>query len=41
MGRYKYISGQRNPLGKFNTFEDAVAAREKAEIKYYGELKGH
>lgn len=28
-------------LGTFVNLEDAIKAREEAEIKYYGELKGH
>lgn len=38
---YINYKGKRHPLGEFKTFEEAVTAREKAEIKYYGELKGH
>lgn len=28
-------------LGTFVNLEEAIKAREGAEIKYYGELKGH
>lgn len=35
------FKGKRYPLGEFVEFEDAKAAREAAEIKFYGELKGH
>lgn len=38
---YINFKGKRYPLGKFVEFEDARAAREAAEIKFYGELKGH
>lgn len=31
--------GKRNRLGSFGTFEEAVLAREKAEIEYYGHNK--
>lgn len=33
--------GKRVYVGAYNAFEDAVKARENAEIEYYGSLKGH
>jgi hypothetical protein len=38
-----YISqnNKRIALGRFELFEDAVAAREQAELKYFGRLKGN
>lgn len=41
-GRWQaYINylGKRYPLGYHNTFEQAVKARQDAELKYYGKLK--
>ena len=38
---YINFKGKRYPLGEFAEFEDAKAAREAAEIKFYGKLKGH
>jgi hypothetical protein len=34
------VGGRRKHLGSFRTFELAREARELAEIKYYGKLKG-
>ena len=36
---YAYINvdGRRKHLGRHDTFEDAIAVRQKAEKKYYGE----
>lgn len=34
-----FIDGKQTHLGYFVTFEEAVKAREDAELKYYGELK--
>jgi|SRR5580765_7514792 len=34
-----YVDGERIHLGTFNTFEDAVAARQIAEQQYYPGLK--
>lgn len=36
---YIYHDGLNEHLGYFDLFEDAVQARELAEIKYFGELK--
>lgn len=38
---YINFKGKRYPLGEYNSFEEAVEAREQAEIKFYGEKKGH
>lgn len=38
---YINFKGVRYPLGEYKTFESAVKARESAEIKFYGEKKGH
>lgn len=38
---YINFEGRRYPLGEYQTFEEAKSAREAAEIKYYGKLKGH
>lgn len=38
---YINFEGKRYPLGEYKTFEGAKSAREAAEIKYYGKLKGH
>lgn len=38
---YINFEGKRYPLGEYKTFEEAKSAREAAEIKYYGQLKGH
>ena len=38
---YINFKGKRHALGEYKNFEDAVKARENAEIKYYGKLKGH
>lgn len=38
---YINFEGKRYTLGKYTTFEAAKSAREAAEIKYYGKLKGH
>lgn len=38
---YINFEGNRYPLGEYKTFEGAKSAREAAEIKYYGKLKGH
>jgi hypothetical protein len=35
------VENERIYLGTFVKLEDAIKAREEAEIKYYGELKGH
>lgn len=35
------FKGEHIYLGRYKRKEDAVKARENAEIKYYGELKGH
>lgn len=35
------INKQKIHLGNFNDKDDAIEARKQAEIKYYGELKGH
>ena len=35
------VNKQKIYLGTFVHLEDAIEAREVAEIKYYGELKGH
>lgn len=35
------VNKQKIYLGTFVHLEDAIKAREAAEIKYYGELKGH
>lgn len=34
-----FVNGLQKHLGYFSLFEDAVKAREDAELKYYGELK--
>lgn len=34
-------NGKREHLGSFSSFELAVKAREAAEIRYYGELRGN
>ena len=31
------INGKRKQLGMFDTLEEAIQARRKAEVKYYGE----
>lgn len=38
---YINFKGKRYPLGEYTTFEAAKSAREAAEIRYYGKLKGH
>lgn len=38
---YINFEGKRYPLGEYATFEAAKLARESAEIKFYGKLKGH
>lgn len=38
---YINFRGERYSLGEYKTFEGAKSAREAAEIKYYGKLKGH
>lgn len=38
---YINFEGRRYPLGEYKTFEGAKSAREAAEIKFYGKLKGH
>lgn len=38
---YINFKGERFPLGEYKTFDEAKSAREAAEIKYYGQLKGH
>lgn len=38
---YINFEGKRYPLGVFSSFEEAKKAREVAEIKFYGEVKGH
>jgi len=38
---YINFEGKRYPLGNYATFDAAKAARESAEIKFYGKLKGH
>lgn len=38
---YINFEGKRYPLGEYVTFEAAKLAREAAEIKFYGKLKGH
>lgn len=38
---YINYKGKRYPLGEYRTFDEAKSAREAAEIKYYGQLKGH
>lgn len=38
---YINFEGRRYPLGEYTEYEDAVAAREAAEVKFYGKLKGH
>lgn len=35
------VDGKDISLGYFESFEEAVAAREAAELEYYGKLKGH
>jgi hypothetical protein len=35
------VDGRRKHLGSFRTFELAIEARELAEVKYYGKLKGN
>lgn len=35
------VDGREINLGCYGTFEEAVAAREEAEMKYYGKFKGH
>lgn len=32
------INGQHKFLGRFNTIEEAIEVRRKAEIKYFGEF---
>lgn len=34
------VKGERLTLGRFNNKEDAIKARESAEIEFYGEIKG-
>lgn len=34
-----FINGKQRHLGYFNTFDEAVTAREKAELEVYGEIK--
>lgn len=35
------VNKERVYVGTFENIEDAVSAREEAEVKFYGELKGH
>lgn len=35
------VEGRRKHIGSFKSFELAVEARELAEVKYYGKLKGN
>ena len=34
-------NNKRVVLGRFETFEDAVEAREQAEVEYFGRFKGN
>ena len=35
------VNGKYKCLGRFELFEDAVKAREQAELEYFGRLKGN
>ena len=38
---YIHKDGKKIDLGKYKLFEDAVEAREQAELEYFGRLKGN
>lgn len=38
---YITVNNKKIGLGRYSTFEDAVKAREDAELKYFGRLKGN